>query len=132
MLPYRSSRIIGVVLALFFLGVLGYGYFEARHILYGPTIDIATPSAPLSVSSPLVHIRGTAENITLLRMNGAPIQVTEAGAFDEALLLAPGYNKVVLSASDKLGRTTERVLEIMYSGDPPASTQSTTTPLITP
>ena len=129
MLPYRSSRVVGVALDLFFLTILGYGYFEARHILYGPSINIATPSAPLSVGEALVHIRGTAKNITVIRMNGTPIAVTEDGAFDEALLLAPGYNKVTLSASDKLGRTTERVLEIIYSGDPPQNSTGTSTPL---
>lgn len=115
MLPYRSSRIVAIFLAIFFLAVLGYGYFEARNVLYGPRIMIATPTAPATVSEPLVHIRGSAQNIVILRMNGAPVSVTEAGDFDEALLLAPGYNKVVLSASDKLGRTTEQVLEIIYS-----------------
>lgn len=115
MLPYRSSRIVVILLVLFFLAVLGYGYFEARSILYGPQIMVATPTVPASVSEPLVHIRGSARNIVILRMNGVPVSVTETGNFDEALLLAPGYNKVVLSASDKLGRTTEQVLEIIYS-----------------
>lgn len=131
MLPYRSNRLVGIVLILFFIGVLGYGYFEARHILYGPIIEIATPNAPLSVSEPLVHIRGAAKNITVMRMNGNPIVVTEDGAFDEALLLAPGYNKVVLSASDKLGRTTLKVLEIIYSGEE-IGARASTSPSITP
>lgn len=116
MLPYRTNRLVAILIAIFFLAILGYAYFEARSILFGPSITIRAPESPLSVSAPLLHIRGSAEHIILLRMNGTPVSVTGAGDFDEALLLAPGYNKIVLSASDKLGRTTEKVLEVIYTG----------------
>jgi hypothetical protein len=122
MLPYRNNKIAAIAILLFFLAVIGYAYFEARNILYGPQINIGSPDAPLSVHEPLIHIRGQAANITELRMNGDPVSVTEAGAFDEALLLAVGYNKVMLTASDKFGRSTSRSLEILYS---PASTTAT-------
>ena len=122
MLPYRNNKIAAIAILLFFLAVIGYAYFEARNILYGPQINIGSPDAPLSVHEALVHIRGQAANITELRMNGDPVSVTEAGAFDEALLLAVGYNKIVLTANDKFGRSTSRSLEILYS---PASTTAT-------
>lgn len=122
MLPYSNNRIAAIAILIFFLAVLGYAYFEARNVLYGPKIVVATPAdAPLSVSESLVHIRGSAKNIAELRMNGNPVTVTEEGAFDEALLLAPGYNKVVLTANDKFGRSTTQTLEILFTG--------TTTPI---
>jgi len=126
MLPYRNNQIAAIAIILFFLAVIGYAYFEARNILYGPHIEIGTPgNAPLSVTEPLIHIRGKAENISELRMNENPVLVTEEGAFDEALLLAVGYNKVVLTAKDKFGRSTKKVLEIIYSlasSTPPTNT----------
>ena len=127
MLPYRNNRIAAVAITLFFLAVIGYSYFEARNILYGPRIDIATPDAPLSVSDQLVHIKGKAENITELTVNGNPASVTEDGAFDEALLLAVGYNKIVLTAKDKFGRSTTKTLEILYSDTASSSVPTTTT-----
>ena len=117
MLPYRNNRIAGVAIGLFFLAIFGYAYFEAQGILFGPQIQIATPGdAPISVDQQLVHIRGAAKNIVELKMNGNPVSVTEAGVFDESLLLAPGYNRVVLSARDQFGRSTEKTIEIIYSG----------------
>lgn len=118
MLPYSNNRIAAVLILVLFLAIAAYAYFEAQGILYGPSIEIATPSdAPLTVEVELVHIRGAAENIAELYMNSNPISVTEAGIFDEALLLAPGYNKVVLMARDKFGRSTTKTLEIIYQKD---------------
>lgn len=125
MLPYRNNRIAAAAIIIFFLAVVGYAYFEARNILYGPHIDIATPDAPLSVTEQLIHIKGKAENISELTINGNPTSVTEDGAFDEALLLAVGYNKIVLSAKDKFGRSTTKTLQIIYS-DIATSSASTT------
>ena len=124
MLPYRNNKIAAIAILLFFLAVIGYAYFEARNILYGPQINIRSPEAPLLVHEALVHIRGQAANITELRMNGDPVSVTEAGAFDEALLLAVGYNKIVLTANDKFGRSTSRSLEILYSSASTTATSS--------
>lgn len=115
MLPYSNNRIAAILILVFFLAVAAYAYFEAQGILYGPRINVAVPKdAPLSVDTELVHIRGAAENITELRMNDNPVFVTESGIFDEALLLASGYNRVVLTARDKFGRSTEKILEIIY------------------
>lgn len=125
MLPYRNNRIAAAAIIIFFLAVVGYAYFEARNILYGPRIDIATPDAPLSVTEQLIRIKGMAENISELTVNGNPTSVTEDGAFDEALLLAVGYNKIVLSAKDKFGRSTTKTLQIIYS-DIATSSASTT------
>lgn len=126
MLPYRNNRITAIAIIVFFLAVIGYAYFEARNILYGPRIAIATPEETLSVTDQLVHIKGRAENISELTVNGNPVSVTEDGAFDEALLLAVGYNKIVLTARDKFGRSTSKTLQILYSDTASSSTPATT------
>lgn len=116
MLPYSNNRIAAVLILLFFIAVAAYAYFEAQGILYGPEIQIATPeNAPITVDTELVHVRGAAKNITELLLNGNPVYVTESGVFDEALLLSEGYNREVLEARDRFGRTTKKVLEIVYT-----------------
>ena len=126
MIPMFSSsnnKIAAVLIALFFLAVAVYAYFEAQGILYGPKIDVVAPEGTsLTMRAELVHIRGAAKNITELSMNGNPIYVTEAGEFDESLLLSEGYNRVVLEARDRFGRTTKKTIEIVYV----ASTSSPT------
>ena len=113
MFPYRDSRITRIALAVFFLIVVGYAYFEARGLLFGPSITVA--SGVSESHEPLVTIKGQADRISSLTMNGKAISVTESGAFEEPYLLSVGYNRIVLDAKDKYGRTSRKALEIVYT-----------------
>jgi hypothetical protein len=122
MLPYRDSWITRIVLVVFFLLVVGYAYFEAQGILFGPSISVT--SSVTTVHDPFVKIEGRADRIASLSMNGKQIAVTESGSFSEPYLLAAGDNRIVLDAKDTYGRTRRKVIEIVYISDP--STVSTT------
>lgn len=117
MLPYRDSALTRIVLVVFFVLILGYGYFEARGILYGPTIEV--PQNIEQVSTPYIDLTGTTTHIASLEMNGQSVPVTEQGAFDIPLALSPGYNRIVLAATDKYGKSTQQVIQIVYT---PATT----------
>jgi hypothetical protein len=128
MLPYRDSVVTRIALVAFFVLVLTYGYFEVQGLLFGPRISVS--SHALEVHESTVAIRGFAERISELRMNGKAIPVTEDGAFDEVLVVAPGYNRVVLEASDTYGRARKQIVEIVYTplpseGAPEAGATST-------
>lgn len=121
MLPYRDSTLTKIALVVFFLLIAGYAYFEARGILFGPTISVAQTVE--QVSSPYIELTGTTSHIAALEMNGQSVPVTEAGAFDIPYALSPGYNRIVLDATDKYGHSTEKVIQIVY-------TPATTTPAV--
>src|SRR3989338_5732445 len=127
MLPYRDSRLTYIALGIFFLIVLGYTYYEARGLLFGPSISVS--SKVTEVHEPFIVIKGQADRIASLSMNGKNIPVTENGAFEEPYLLSPGYNRIVLDASDKYGRTRRQEIEIVYTPQtaPAPSTASTST-----
>lgn len=112
MLPSRDSRVVRLILAAFFLSLLGYALYEARGILYGPQIKV--PSEAILVNEQATLIRGKAERITELRLNGKQIPVTERGEFEEPFLLAEGSNHLILEARDARGRTTQKTLTIIY------------------
>ena len=113
MLPYRDSRLTRIVLVIFFHVVIVYAYYEARGLLFGPTIDI--PAQTMTASdSPYVLIQGQADRISSLTVDGDPIRVTETGAFKEPYVLAPGVNRIVFDAKDKYGNAAEKVIEIVY------------------
>ncbi len=132
MLPYRDSRLTYIALGIFFLIIVGYAYFEARGMLYGPRITVT--SQVTEVHEPFVTIKGRADRISALTMNGGTVPVTEDGVFEEPYLLAEGYNRIVLDASDKYGRSKRQVIEIVYTpspsktseGEPSASTSVAT------
>ncbi|MBP9757122.1 MAG: hypothetical protein KBD06_00820 [Candidatus Pacebacteria bacterium] len=118
MLPYRDGRTTRIALILFFLLIIGYAYFEARGVLYGPNIQVT--SAVQEVSDPFIAVQGKAERIAELSMNGRPISVTEDGAFNEPYLLSPGLNRIMLDATDRYGRTTQQIVQVVYNPDPNA------------
>lgn len=136
MLPYRHSLFTRFVIVMFFIGVLGYGYYELRGILYGPSITL--PEETIQSTERFITLTGSADRIAVLRMNGSPIMVTEEGAFEEPYLLSPGLNRIVFDAEDKYGNTSRKVLEIVYTpSEQPqqtatTSSQATTTESIAP
>lgn len=125
LLSQRTNWLALSALALFFVVVIGYAYFEARNVLHGPSIVLSTIQQPV-VHEQLVWIRGVTKNIIEIRMNGRIIPTTEEGVFEEAHLLAPGYNKILLTARDKIGREREEAVEIVYEPRNPEGNASTT------
>lgn len=123
MLPYRDSRFIRIVLVLFFLLLIAYALYEAQGILFGPTIYV--PNEMITVNEAFIYISGRAERISELRMNGAPVPVTEAGEFREPYVLIPGSNHILLEARDARNRTAAKRLEIVFAPPetPGASTE---------
>ncbi|MCE9541027.1 hypothetical protein K8R03_00520 [Candidatus Kaiserbacteria bacterium] len=133
MLPYRDSKLTKAALGIFFLIIVGYAYFEARGFLYGPRISV--PETVQEVHDPFILIKGTAQHISELRMNGKAIPVTESGDFEEPYLLTEGLNRIILDAKDKYGREQYQIMQVVYvaplGGVPTATTTpalSTTTP----
>ena len=112
MLPYRHARISSVLIGIFFCIIAGYAYYEARAYLYGPRITL--PTTQTVVHDPIVNIRGKADNVVALYMNGKQIPVTEDGRFEQPYALAVGYNKVLIYATDHYGAGKEENIEIIY------------------
>jgi uncharacterized protein YfaP (DUF2135 family) len=102
--------------------IVGYAYYEARGVLYGPNIQLSSDIQ--EVHDPFIAIQGKADRIAELSMNGRPISVTEDGAFDEPYLLSPGLNRIMLDATDRYGRKTQQIVEVVYTPDPNAPTGS--------
>lgn len=123
MLPYRDSRVTRILLVAFFVVIALYAYYEGRGLLSGPVVEVS--NRVMEVSEQFIMIEGEAERIATLSMNGNPIPVTEDGAFSEAYLLSVGYNRIALTARDRYGKTSERIIEIVYT--PAAASQSTAT-----
>ena len=114
MLPFRNKKIARWLFVLFVLFVLAYAFFEARNIVLGPQILIATPPGGTTVTSQLVEITGNTKNIQDITLEGRDIYIDEEGVFTERLLLSPGYNIFIFEAKDKFDRHTKKTLELIY------------------
>lgn len=124
MLPTRDSRLVRILLSVFFILLICYALYEARGILSGPAITV--PEDAIHVREQSTVIRGQAKRITELRLNGKQIPVTEGGEFEETFLLAPGSNYFYLEARNARGRTAEETLVIIYT-QPETSAHATST-----
>ena len=115
MAPYHTSPYLkfGGVLVALLLGA-GYFAFQARGVLAGPALVVATPINGGTVAEEMVTIAGTAPAATLLTLNDRPIFTDPEGRFTEDILLAKGYNVITVSARDRFGRETEETLELIY------------------
>lgn len=110
----HTGRLAFTFLGIVFVLAIGYATFEARLLFLGPRISVTSPTEAATVHDAFVTIRGSGSHVVELKMNGRQIPINENGGFDEPIALLPGYNKVVLSATDKRGITAEKDLELVY------------------
>ena len=120
MLPYRDTRLTRIVLGLFFAIVALYAYFEARGLLFGPSISL--PAEAMQVTdNPYILIQGQVKRIASLSVENQPVPVTQDGGFELPYVLSPGVNRIAFDAKDKYGNATEKVMQIVYT---PSATSS--------
>ncbi len=103
------------VIALGIITVLGYALFATHDFLIGPTISLSDPTNGATFTKPDVRIQGVVNRIKDITLNGRSITIDDKGNFNEAVLLAPGYNIFELIASDKFGRKRQVRLELVYA-----------------
>jgi len=104
------------LLSLFVLGsiagVVGYGFFEARRLLEGPSITIESPTDMQATASALLTVEGVAENISFLTINDKPALTDEAGRFTHKLSPPPGATTVEVEGTDRFGRSASAEIHI--------------------
>ncbi len=113
---YGLHKILKVsVIILGILIVLGYALFATHDFILGPTISVTEPANGATFTSPSIRIKGVVLRIQDISLNGRSITIDEQGNFNEAVLLAPGYNVFTLAARDKFGRSKDVRLELVYA-----------------
>ena len=99
------TRLLAIALCIV---LLGYGLFEARRIIEGPTITLTSLKDGAATSTNMLVVSGTAHNISFLTINDKPAYTDQAGNF--ALVVSPpvGYNVVTVAAKDRFSRTSRK------------------------
>lgn len=111
----RLWKLVRVVLGLVICAtVAGYVVFEARGIVAGPSLSVEQPLAGTTIVEPVTRLTGTAERISKISLNGRPIFISEEGAFDEPLILALGYNEILVEAWDRFDKKTSVMLPVVH------------------
>ncbi len=112
---HATRKLLKIILiSIILLFLFGYTGYEIQKMLFGPRIEILSPKNGSLISNPLTEIFGLAYNIKDITLNDRKIFIDEKGNFKEKLLLSYGYNAFVIKASDKFGKNTEKVVEVIY------------------
>ncbi len=113
MIPRPQSFLnIGIIILLV-LSFGFYGIYKSWGFLKGPEIIIESPSDFQKADNSYLEIKGRAKYVSNLELNGNQIFTDENGDFKEDLLLAKGYNIIVIEAQDKFGRMAKEKREIV-------------------
>ena len=95
--------------------VAGYSFFKFKDFLAGPIITLYSPTDGANLNKELVEVKGKAERITGIFLNGRKIFTDKQGTFNEPLLLSSGYNLMEISAEDQFGRKVSKKLQLVYN-----------------
>lgn len=109
----KKLSLKALVIAVFFLAIGGYGYSKTKDLIIGPAIIIESPTNGATLEDQKVAVRGRADRINRLFLNGRQIFTDARGQFAEEILLAYGYNVVELRAEGKFGEQIKKTLELV-------------------
>ena len=112
---HATKNLIKIItISIILLCLFGYTTYEIQKLIFGPRIEIISPKNGSLASSSLIEITGIAKNIKDISLNDRKIFIDEQGNFNEKMLLSYGYNSFSIKASDKFGRDTEKIVEVIY------------------
>lgn len=107
------KKVLIILLVLGGIGsIIGYGFFEARRLLAGPSIVIHTPQDGSRISDSLLTVEGEARNISFLTINDRQVLTDEAGHFTNKLTPPEGANVISIEGTDRFGRHTSADVHI--------------------
>ena len=100
-----------------FLGIIilagGYFFYEARGVLFAPKLEIFEPRDGATVSGGRIHVAGRTAPMLKVWISGREAQAAERGIFEDDLPVWPGYNAIGVSARDRFGNETRKVLRVV-------------------
>src|ERR1044072_9299148 len=92
---FRGLALVGIAAM-----IIAYAIWRSLNYARGPIITIFEPSNDSAILSSPALIRGQAERVNRLSLNGQAISVDQGGRFRETVIVFPGLNKLTLAAED--------------------------------
>jgi hypothetical protein len=123
----HKKNIRRIALFVIFLLLVGYIIFQSKNILLGPIIKVSEPKDGQTMTYEVVTVSGEARNISYIYLNDRQIFVDTLGHFSEKLIAPTGYSIIKLSAQDKFGRKTEKLIRIILEKNGAEKAQIETT-----
>ena len=103
------------LLALLFLLLASYAFYQARFLIFGPQIWIDSPRDGETVPSASVTIEGRSRNIAWISLNDRQIFTDESGKWSEKLIVSQGLSIMTVKARDRFGRDTAKSVRVVLN-----------------
>lgn len=107
--PKKFIRI--TLITLLFVFIAGYAYYRSKDAIFGITITTSIEDGA-ALDSKLLTLTGNAPHTSHFTVNSRELLLDKDGNFTDTLLLQDGYNILELKASDKFGRTKNKILRL--------------------
>lgn len=109
------KALLSGVVALVIFGFFFYLYSEFSAFVSVPRLIVLEPMDGASVSAGEIRVKGETDVRAKVMINDGEVVVNEQGIFEEALRLQSGANTIVVSATNRFGKT--RQIKVMVEGD---------------
>lgn len=101
-----------IIIVLF--GIIGYGIWQSRDILFGITDTVTGITDGASQEEPILDFGGTAYHASTITVNGRIVPLAENGIWHDTLALLPGYNTIEIRVTDRFKRTKTKIYHLYY------------------
>lgn len=110
-IPVSTRGIVLSVIALIVVGFFSYLYIQFQTFVSEPRLVIFSPQDGDTVTVATI-VRGESDPRAVVRINGGETTVDERGAFSEELSLTSGLNAIVISSTNRFGKTRTRTVTV--------------------
>lgn len=115
-MPFSRSSYIKIIktsiVTVVVIVIVIYIFLRSLNYIKGPNIDIIEPANGSVIEANSTTLRGQAERISNLFINGNPVTIDEQGNFDKTIGILEGTNIITFEGKDRFGRNTRTVLTL--------------------
>lgn len=111
----QSLTLKTAIFATLGIVVIALVSYNMRDRIIGTPLLITTAKDGATVETPFLPIKGVARHARELFINGRAIAVDRTGAFDDEVVLSPGYNIVEVALKDQFGNQKVKTYQIVVA-----------------
>ncbi len=105
---WSPKKTLILIVTLFVLGFLIYLGYQYQGLLGRPSLEITTPLDNQTVTKEEIVIKGKTDSDNSVSISGNLTQLNDQGEFSYRLKLTSGENKIVIEATNRLGRKSRQ------------------------
>lgn len=102
-----------IIFLLIVVFVMSYFAYEARWVLFAPSLYVFEPTNGAEFHTTRIHIAGKTDASAKTLVNGQEFSLKPNGEFDGMLTLDPGYNEIGFLARDRFGNETRKIIKVV-------------------